>query len=227
MTLSKYNIIICDPPWSFSDSLKMSDTPRGASDQYPVMSNSDIKNLKIKELAGDNAILALWVPSSLLSLGSELMKHWGFKQTQTWIWVKSKKDPLGSLKKQINNFLKPSLSDKDKKININQALDSFSLNDSLGFGMGRLFRQCHEICLIGVKGKIYPDLKNKSQRSVYFAPNWKHSAKPEGLQDRLELMFPNPDKKIEIFSRRNRNGWTCIGNEITKEDITVSIEKLL
>ena len=49
MTLSKYNIIICDPPWSFSDSLKMSDTPRGASDQYRVLSNADIKNLKIKQ----------------------------------------------------------------------------------------------------------------------------------------------------------------------------------
>ena len=95
---------------------------------------------------------------------------------------------------------------------IHNDFNDFNLDNILGFFMGRLFRQCHEVCLIGVRGKVYNKLANKSQRSVHFAPNLKHSAKPEILQDRLELMFPTA-QKIEIFGRRDRNGWTVIGNE--------------
>jgi N6-adenosine-specific RNA methylase IME4 len=98
--------------------------------------------------------------------------------------------------------------------------------------MGRLFRNCHEICLIGTNSnKIYQQLQNRSQRTVSFAPNLKHSAKPENLQDSLELMFPNSvGKRLEIFGRRLRSGWDVIGNESPStfnEDIFVSLQKLI
>lgn len=83
----------------------------------------------------------------------------------------------------------------------------------LAFGMGHLFRQCHEICLEGRKGKIVSKCENKSQRSSHLAPNAKHSQKPENLQDSLDLMFPK-GRKLEMFARRQRPGWECLGNEI-------------
>jgi len=96
--------------------------------------------------------------------------------------------------------------------------------------LGRLFRQSHEICLIGINNnKIYKKLQNKSQRSVCFAENIKHSAKPEYLQNSLDIMFPDANK-IEIFARRQRPGWECIGNEAPGtmgEDIRVSLDKIL
>ena len=94
--------------------------------------------------------------------------------------------------------------------------------------MGRLFRNCHEICLIGINNNgVYKKLKNKSQRTVSFAPNFKHSKKPEKLQDSLELMFPSGNY-LELFARRERNNWTCLGNQIgEKLDIRESIKKLL
>ena len=74
---------------------------------------------------------------------------------------------------------------------------------------------------------IHKHLANKSQRSVSFAPNLKHSAKPEHLQDSLDIMFPQ-GKKLELFARRVRPDWTCLGNEICNgEDITVSLAKLI
>lgn len=222
----KFDVIVADPPYSFLDTLQMSKVKRGAAANYNLLSNDAIKNLNIKELAANDAVLVLWVPSSLLSLGTEIMSAWGFRQTQSWIWVKEKKDPFELIKKSIRKKAsKKMISLKD----IDKCLDAFSLNDTMAFGMGRLFRQCHEVALVGVRGKAYNSLKNKSQRSVLFDQNLKHSAKPEGLQDRLELMFPQ-SQKLEMFARRDRINWTCVGLECPSslgEDITDSIKRLI
>jgi N6-adenosine-specific RNA methylase IME4 len=236
----KFSVLCVDPPWVFSDKIDMISTPRGAAANYKTMSISDIKNLPISEITDpDGAILALWVPSTLLQEGLDTMSAWGFKHKQTYIWVKTKKDPytklVSSFGKNVlqyckdngwNAFLKQKAPTNIKKILID-TVKSFTLNDSLAFGMGRLFRQTHEICLIGINNtKIYKKLNNKSQRSVSLAENLKHSAKPDHLQESLDLMFPNVDK-VEIFARRHRPDWTCLGNEVCDgEDIRDSIAKL-
>lgn len=95
----------------------------------------------------------------------------------------------------------------------------------LAFGMGHMFRQCNEVALVGISGKgVYKALKNRSQRSVLLAPAMKHSAKPEGLQDAMDVMFSGP--KLEMFARRVRAGWTCLGNEIDGADINDAVKVL-
>jgi N6-adenosine-specific RNA methylase IME4 len=198
------------------------------------MTIGNIKELPVKEISDPTgAILALWVPSSLLQEGLDTMKAWGFKHKQTYIWVKNKKDPISLLRTHAVKFVKlalklKSFSNKDYLDGLNAAFDMFNMNNLLAFGMGRLFRQTHEICLIGTNNNgIYKLLKNKSQRSISFGENLKHSAKPEHLQDSLEIMFPGT-KMIELFARRSRAGWTCIGNEVCNgEDIRDSLKKLL
>lgn len=216
MNSNKFQICVADPCWSFSDSLKMSKTPRGASSNYKVMTLNDIKALPVNSIMDPNgSILALWVPSSFLQDGLDTMTAWGFKQKQTYIWVKTKK----SLALSTQAYkLAVDLHDKiiahvpKAKIISNAIID---LNATLSFGMGHLFRQTHEICLIGTNNnKIYKLLQNKSQRSVSLYQNDKHSKKPEHLQDSLDLMFPNTNK-IELFARRSRPGYVCIGNETT------------
>ena len=240
--MKKFQAIVADPPWSFKDSLKMSDVKRGALANYNTMTISDIQALPVKKACHpDGAVLCLWVPSSLLQEGLDTMKAWGFKHKQTYIWVKTKKEMFISLLKEfsvewkknakqgsVKNFFTDFPLSEVKKFFIaaSNVLDKQSL---LSFGMGRLFRQTHEICLIGTSNnQIYKKLKNKSQRSVSFAPNLKHSAKPENLQDSLDIMFPGTDK-LELFARRERKGWTCLGNECPStlgEDIVVSLSKL-
>lgn len=231
---------MADPCWSFKDELKISDVKRGASSQYSVLDIEEIKKLEVAKIAADNAVLALWVPSSLLQEGLDTMKAWGFRQTQTHIWVKIKNQPFTEVVKQLKvMYNKNNLLPVDNlaiiKFVIHSLLDVFkffNFDSMLAFGMGRIFRQTHEICLLGVKGKVYDVLKNKSQRSVHFDINRKHSAKPEILQDRLELMYPNAlnGKALELFARRQRSEWLCIGNESPmtyNEDIRLSIEKLI
>lgn len=212
----RFRVICSDPPWAFSDKLeKMRDgTHRGAESQYSTLTATQVANLRVSELADPTGcILALWVPSVLLPEGLRVMKAWGFNFKQTFIWVKTKKPKKLASKKLVTT----------------QVVED--PNGILAFGMGRLFRQTHEIALIGTNNNgIYKWLKNKSQRSVLLDHNQGHSIKPEGLQDRLELMFPNGDvpvEKLEMFARRARPGWTSVGNGVVDEDIHVSIDRLI
>lgn len=227
----KFQLICADPPWFFSDKLNMSNIKRGASSHYKTLSLEDLKKLDVKSISKDDAILALWVPSSLLQDGLDVMKAWGFKQKQVAVWVKTKKSPLYSLLKEIRatkRRIKSGLHMVDIK-DISSLFSKFDVNKNiLQFFMGHLFRSCHELVLIGVRGSLYSKMKDKSQRSVFMAPNAKHSAKPEILQDKLDSIFPDLSK-IELFSRRQRPGWVCVGNEAPMskdEDIFNSIKKL-
>ena len=242
----KFRVIVADPPWGdFSDKLTMSDVKRGAESVYDTLSTEELKNLPIEKIAADDAVLALWVPSALIPEGLEVMKAWGFDFKQTHIWVKVKKDPLKIIRdllfKALKNILKEPAELVPGRLQdwiydlralhgcVEKTQAAYNdLNCILSFGMGRLFRQTHEICLLGTRGKIYSKLRNKSQRSVHFFPVTKHSAKPEGLQDMLDIMFDNRGKKLEMFARRVRKDWICVGLECPHtldEDIRDSLKK--
>ena len=229
----KYSVIVADPPWSFKDSLKMSDVKRGAQANYDTMTMQQIREMPVAEACDpDGSVLCLWVPGSLLQDGLDTMKAWGFEHKQTYVWVKIKKHRFQRFSKWIKKSIlkhKQIAYDKfayDRAINaILDTLPNIDLGEELAFFMGRLFRQTHEICLIGTRGKILKQLANKSQRSVSFAENLKHSAKPDDLQESLETMFPKA-RKLELFARRLRPGWTCLGNEIDGKDIYDALAEL-
>lgn len=200
--MKRFEVITADPPWSFGDELKSMKRPvkRSAKSQYSLMSTSSIAELDVKSLANPSGcVLVLWVPSTLLEHGLRVMRAWGFIPKQTYVWVK--------LKKEHRKETDP--------------------NNMMRIGMGRLFRQAHEIALVGTSGKsVYKLLKNKSQRSVSLDLNDGHSIKPPTLQNRLELMFPDANK-LELFGRRSKDGWTVLGDGVTGCDIHQSIEELI
>jgi N6-adenosine-specific RNA methylase IME4 len=81
----------------------------------------------------------------------------------------------------------------------------------LWFGMGRTVRAAHESCIIATRGKLIR--KRADVRSVFFAPaSRRHSEKPDAFYDLVEQLYPGP--YVELFARRRRRGWTCLGNEL-------------
>lgn len=82
------------------------------------------------------------------------------------------------------------------------------------FGMGRQVRAEHETALICTRGKPEP-VRDRSVRSTFEAavPDGRHSAKPEEFYDIVERLCAGP--YVELFARRQRPGWTCLGNEVT------------
>lgn len=178
---NKFRVVVADPPWVFNDKLKMSDVKRGAESNYATLTMDDIAALPVASWCQSDALLALWVPSSLLLGGMRVMAAWGFEQKQIYTWVKVTKN-------------------------------STEEDPSLGFGMGRYFRGCTEHALIGTRGKVTQFVTSKSERGAEFHIGLPHSKKPEGLQEKLERMFPD-GPYLELFARRPRDRWTCVGNE--------------
>ena len=78
------------------------------------------------------------------------------------------------------------------------------------FGMGRIIRASHEVCIVATSGKVTPKVKNV--RSVFEAQVGVHSAKPDAFGDIVEDLFDGP--YVELFARRQRPGWICLGNEM-------------
>jgi len=78
------------------------------------------------------------------------------------------------------------------------------------FGMGRIVRASHEVCVVATRGKPVPKVLHV--RSVFEAPVGRHSEKPEVFYDRVEELFDGP--YLELFARRRRPGRTCLGDEV-------------
>jgi N6-adenosine-specific RNA methylase IME4 len=78
------------------------------------------------------------------------------------------------------------------------------------FGMGRYLRAAHETCIVAVRGKMPPKVRNV--RSVFDARAGRHSEKPEEFFSLVEGLYDGP--YLELFARRRREGWTCLGNEL-------------
>lgn len=88
MNKSKFNIIVADPPWQFSDKLKMSNVKRGASDNYNCMPIEDIYNLDLPSI-DDNAMLFLWRVASMQQEAIDVMNAWGFRLKSEIVWIKT------------------------------------------------------------------------------------------------------------------------------------------
>lgn len=63
------------------------------------------------------------------------------------------------------------------------------------------------------KGRPMP-LGSEAIAQVVLAPTGQHSRKPSGVHERIEQLYPSA-KRVELFARQRRNGWTVWGNEIT------------
>lgn len=84
----KFQVLCCDPPWTFNDKLKMSDVKRGAESNYSVLSFEKLCEIPINDIIDENAFCCLWVPNTLLECGLRLMKEWNFEYKGLYGWIK-------------------------------------------------------------------------------------------------------------------------------------------
>lgn len=84
-------------------------------------------------------------------------------------------------------------------------------------GTGKWARGRHEHVLLGRRGGYPAPMQGipgrKLPESVIVAPRRAHSQKPEALQDMIERVYPD-QRYLELFARRERLGWTTLGNEV-------------
>jgi N6-adenosine-specific RNA methylase IME4 len=84
--------------------------------------------------------------------------------------------------------------------------------DKLTIGMGYFFRQQHELLLVGERGNMPKPSPENRPPSVIQETRGKHSEKPAAFYEIIEAMYPEL-LKLELFSRRRREGWISWGNQ--------------
>lgn len=82
----------------------------------------------------------------------------------------------------------------------------------LAFGTGYILRCAGEPFLIGTRGS---PKTSRSVRSVILGPLREHSRKPDEAFEAAEKLMPDA-RRLELFSRQRRAGWSNWGNESTK-----------
>jgi len=212
----KFSLLVADCPYKFGDSLTMSEVKRGAASHYVTMSTQELIDLDVKSILADQAILALWCPSSMLEDGFAIGRAWGFdKYVGTWTWVKRNR-----LSDKLAAIVQARLHDFPPDV-----LEALLGAGKFAFGMGHVFRGATEHALIFRRGKKIEVAQHR--RNCYVGPSLPHSSKPEALQDDLDAMYPWGER-IELFARRWRAGepaWNCSGLELDGLDVHEAIEK--
>jgi len=83
----RYRVIYADPPWSYRDQAAAG--RRGVAYKYPLLSDADIAALPVARIAGDDAMLFLWVTWPKLPELLPIIDAWGFSfRTAAFVWVK-------------------------------------------------------------------------------------------------------------------------------------------
>lgn len=81
-------------------------------------------------------------------------------------------------------------------------------------GMGAWFRMQCEFCLVGIKG--HPKWNLTNQRDILSVPRGEHSVKPMEFYKMVEGITEG--KKLDIFARGKKTGWSVYGNELGEQN---------
>lgn len=82
-------------------------------------------------------------------------------------------------------------------------------------GTGQYWRTAHEYLLLGVRGSL--PFGDHAQISWLQIDRGEHSAKPEEIRTKIELVSPPP--YLELFARKSVEGWTCWGDQVARAQI--------
>lgn len=195
-----FGLIMADPPWSYSmrSEKGYAKAPEG---QYQTMAPGDIKALPVELLAAPDCLLWLWAVNPQLQLAIDVLRAWGFEFKTAGTWVKR------------------------------------SIYGKINMGTGYILRSANEPFLIGTRGSPKTTRATRSAVITYDdrcgadlqegdwpiesitieAPLLGHSRKPDAAFQACEALMPEA-RKLELFSRTSRVGWSAWGDEVGKFD---------
>ena len=78
-----FGTILADPPWRFKNRTGRIAPEYHRLHRYPSLTDDEIKELPVPDLADKQSHLYLWVPNALIQTGLEVMSHWDSNTRQT------------------------------------------------------------------------------------------------------------------------------------------------
>ena len=92
LALGHFGTIMADPPWLFKNSTGKMAPEHKRLFRYQTMTDVEIMEMPINEIALPQSHLYLWVPNALVETGLAVMKKWGFTYKTNIVWYKVRKD---------------------------------------------------------------------------------------------------------------------------------------
>jgi N6-adenosine-specific RNA methylase IME4 len=222
----RHRVLVADPAWMFED--RLPGGGRGASKHYNVESLDQIKSQPLPPLF-DDAVLFLWRVAAFGREAYEVMSAWGFEHKTEIVWFKRRAcsrcggEGTRKIRRYVEQVVVPGSGAAPRVYDgtTEGACEACAGGgETRHFGMGRIVRAEHEVCLIGTRGKATARVIAHDVRSAIetvegaeiVAPTGAHSEKPEIFYKMVEALFPGP--YFELHARRARPGWTTFGHQL-------------
>ena len=200
MTAPRFDIVVADPPWPYDFAQSKS---RNLDRHYKTMTMEEIFTVRdsLDLVMAKDAVLFLWVTRTKQFEGVDTVRAWKWKYLTKRTWIKNK------------------------------------------IGIGYWTRDKSEDVFISKRGTMKPPPTHLREPSIFWADEpdfdeWinaeqelieagrgKHSKKPPELQNWIDQVWPDA-RKLELFAREHRPGWTCLGLELDGLDINESLRRL-
>lgn len=191
-----FSLIMADPAWEY-EMRSEAGYQKAPEAHYETMPTEEIAALPVELLAAPNCLLWLWAVNPKLPDALAVMAAWGFTFKTAGTWVKR------------------TTRGKD------------------AFGTGYVLRSSNEPFLIGTRGAPKTTKATRSTIPTYdegfhsSGDDWpagsitieaklrEHSRKPDEAFAAAEGLMPAA-RRIELFSRQARPGWSAWGHEAGK-----------
>lgn len=192
------------PPWVYQNN-QSDRTTRGGS-IYPKLSQKDLCELPIYDVMDKDSLIFAWATGPKITECLEFLEKACKAKFVTipFIWLKLNPKGFGEIIEQPKQVI---------------------LHGGLYSGMGYYTNGNAEYVLLGKRGKGVNRVA-KNIKQVIIEPRREHSSKPPELHSRLEKLY-GKIPRLELFARQKRKGWTCLGDEISGNDIRDDLKDLL
>lgn len=192
----RYSILMPDCPWLYQNPQDFN--PARGGTPYPQLSQTELCNLKLDEIADPDSLIFSWGTWPKLKENIEFIEANGFKYvTVGFVWIK------------LNRNANITIENYNK-------MPDLKITGGLYSGMGFYTNSNTEYCLIGKRGKGLKRL-NKSIKQLIIEPVGTHSSKPPEVRRRIKNIFGDLPR-IELFARGEKKvdseGWVCCGDQI-------------
>jgi N6-adenosine-specific RNA methylase IME4 len=151
---------------------------------YPTMPDEDLMKMDIQSVLSKPGVVFMWVTSPRLDFAIDLLRAWGL--TYRGIAFTWVKTRADGVTPIGAQGVRPSVV----KPTTEMVLVASNIS----------------------KGRPLP-ISDEGVPHVILAAKMEHSRKPDEVHRRIERLYPDA-KKLEMFARREMDGWTVWGNEV-------------
>lgn len=205
-----FGLIMADPPWSF-ENFSAKGEAKNPKAHYDCMGLDAIKAMPVSALAAPDCVLWMWAINPMVPQALQVIESWGFEVKTFGAWVKRTargKDAFGTgylFRSSSEPILiatrgAPKVTRATRSTVASYDADGFDPDGVGGPDGSTLMRP----------GADWPDTVITIEAKIR-----EHSRKPDEAFAAAEALLPDV-RRIELFSRQARPGWSAWGNETAK-----------